>query len=159
MRQAEERAVGHLLHFLPDSLTSYPIIFPAVKTTATASTPGRSVSSAVPSPNLLRPANVGPESERLLRKSHSSESLRDQSGKDKETGFAKFLAARRPQGAPKEGLEEERKAGIGEGAEVERDGYRQWIRVSVEPDGKGFGYSGNTVDVGIADLRTMRMTR
>ena len=140
------KTANHLLHFLPHSLTSYALTLPSSSTVPQrASSPNnRAVSSAVPSPNLLRP-RVSGEHERSIRRNRSMGNLEDEAHlHDKETGFAKFLAHRRP--ATKEEIISH-KAAIGEGKEVERDGYVDWSTVRLDDSGNGLGIRENAVDV------------
>lgn len=109
------------------------------------------MSSVHPSPNLLHPsASVGSEKE--LRRSRSLVSLHTEEHKEKEGGFAKFLAGRRLQGQPKEAVEEI-KAGLGEATEVERDGYGDWTSIQVSgEDGLGIGDGTVNVSSGVRPL-------
>ena len=128
----------YILHFLPHSLTSYPIVFPRAPPAPNASSNIRSVSSSQPG----RSSTPQPGG---LRKSHSTLSLNEERApKERETGFAKFLASRKAQ--PKEEVEEV-KAGIEEGIEVERDGYGDWTSIVMVSEGDGMGIGNQSVDV------------
>jgi hypothetical protein len=74
--------------------------------------------------------------------------------KDKEKRFTKFLAKR----PPNQKAEQVDKSlpGIGEGVEVERNGYAPWTRVVLQPSGAGAGISRDSVDVshGISSLES-----
>jgi hypothetical protein len=65
--------------------------------------------------------------------------------KEKERGFAKFLAARRNKGV--EEVVKEDKAGLGEGKEVERDGGGVWMEIWIGKDGTGIGVMEQGVEV------------
>lgn len=80
-----------------------------------------------------------------MRRNRSLQSLHEES-KEKETGFAKFLAARRAPNAQKEAAEDQ-KAGLGEGKEVERDGYGAWNAVKMSESGDGVGVGHESIDV------------
>jgi hypothetical protein len=141
-----ERLANHLLHFLPHSLTSYPVHFPSSVAASMHFSGNRSVSSTAASTNILRPGTPLAEREKALRKTHSSASLQDDATREKETGFAKFLASKRPQPQPRNS-DVESKAGVGEGKEVERDGYCDWTHVLVQLDGHGLGHNDESIDV------------
>ena len=86
-----------------------------------------------------------------MRRSRSLVSLNTDEHKEKEGGFAKFLAARRPQGPPREVLEET-KAGLGEASEVERDGYGDWTSVRIS-GGDGLGIDADSIHVRVSAPR------
>jgi hypothetical protein len=132
-----------LLHFLPHSLISYAVTYPSTASSSAPNPGSRAVSSTNPSPNSS--STFLSDAKKSLRRNKSLQSLNEAS-KEKETTFAKFLAARRPQNAQKEAVEE-KAAGIGEGREVERDGYGEWSAVKVSSNGDGIGIGQETVDV------------
>ncbi|KAK6908897.1 hypothetical protein I203_102903 [Kwoniella mangroviensis CBS 8507] len=171
---------SYLIHSTPTSLTSYPIIFPthpssqdttpAIK----ASPQMRAVSSAFPSP-YLRSSTPDPSAQRsresTLRKSASYTHLKDSASspllgdhshpkedKDKEKGFAKFLA-RRDWGrkGKEDDKPEEPSPGIGEGQEVERDGGGNWDRIVIGEKGEGLGWKDGSVDVFWTDGKKLKM--
>ncbi len=150
------------MHATATSLTSYPILFPSTISSmppSRAPTPRgmpnlRVASSAFPSP-LLRSTTPTP-SEPALRGTHSFTSLRDAANEPvlprPEKGFAKFLAARRVDWSGKrqniDGGSDESQIGIGEGVEVERDGYGAWNFIRMNENGEGVGVAEDAVDVG-----------
>ncbi|WWD04165.1 hypothetical protein V865_002231 [Kwoniella europaea PYCC6329] len=171
---------SYLIHSTPTSLTSYPIIFPTHPssqdtTPAIKASPQiRAVSSAFPSP-YLRSSTPDPSAQRsresTLRKSASYTHLKDSASspllgdhshpkedKDKEKGFAKFLA-RRDWG--RKGKEDEKpeepSPGIGEGQEVERDGGGNWDRIVIGGKGEGVGWKDGSVDVIWTDGKKLKM--
>ena len=93
---------------------------------------------------LLRPGTPEPE----LRRNRSFASIREAIAQPTpEKGFAKFLAARRPRGPPKEDGGDASQIGIGEGKEVERDGYGAWTSFRMLSTGDGVGVAEDAVDV------------
>nr|XP_019043333.1 hypothetical protein I302_07908 [Kwoniella bestiolae CBS 10118]OCF22263.1 hypothetical protein I302_07908 [Kwoniella bestiolae CBS 10118] len=169
---------SYLMHCTPTSLTSYPIIFPssAPSTTATpalkASPQIRAVSSAFSSP-YLRSSTPDPSAQRSressLRKSASYTHLKESASspllgdhpkedREKEKGFAKFLA-RRDWG--RKGKEDEKpeepSPGIGEGKEVERDGGGGWDGIAVHGQNEGAGWKDGSIDVFWTDGKKLRI--
>ncbi|OCF37103.1 hypothetical protein I316_01008 [Kwoniella heveanensis BCC8398] len=155
-----------LLHSTMTSFMSYPIIFPAISAGSQQATPQaraspqvRSVSSMIPSP-YMRSATPDPSHSRQssqnhhgLRKSASHTHLpapySSGAGKEKEGGFAKFLAAKRADWSRKgkeEDKPEEPSPGIGEGKEVERDGGGGWDNIAVVGR-EGLGWKGDAIDL------------
>lgn len=173
---------SYLLHATPSSLTSYPIIFPSPPSgpssrheTPRASPALRSVSAVAPSPTVPQGiAHLGePKShdeEPLLRRNRSLASVREvaenphhDKEKDKEKGFAKFLAARRADwqsGASKgqKDMPEAPHVGLGEGVEVQRDGYGEWASIKLRDNGEGAGISRGEVAVSMEDLISREQT-
>jgi len=150
---AAERSASYLLHFLPHSLTSYPIEFATDATSPPAPIGNRAVSSGNPSPALG--SNLTVDAEKSLRRNKSMQSLNEES-KEKETGFAKFLAARRAQ-TPQREVSDETKAGIGEGIEVVRDGYGEWKSVKMSASGEGIGIGAEAVDLFRCDGKSLEV--
>jgi hypothetical protein len=77
--------------------------------------------------------------------------------KDKEMGFAKFLAARRADwhsGASKgqKDAPETPHVGLGEGVEVQRDGYGEWTSIKLRDNGEGAGIAQQEVAVSVDGL-------
>lgn len=158
---ADPDSVSYLVHATPNSLTSYPILFPSAIPSvppSRAPTPHgtphhRAVSSAVPSP-ILRTAATVP-SDQGLRKTRSVTSIRDAAAEPvhpkAEKGFAKFLAARRADWGGKShmkgNMSGDAQLGIGEGVEVERDGYGAWKTIKLKENGDGVGLAEGCVDV------------
>jgi hypothetical protein len=151
-----DKVASYMLHATPASLTSYPITFPSGAIPPSIST------SVTGSPQILRSSSPAPTSNRpeaALRRTGSLASLRSTASthtshpeSKAEKGFAKFLAARRADWQGGAGQVEEReeqadvRLGIGEGVEVERDGYGCWKAIVVK--GKdGLGVGDDTVDV------------
>jgi hypothetical protein len=133
---------SYLLHATSDSLTSYPVTFRATDNIAFAP-PSRAITPVPRSVSSTTASSPNPE--HTLRRNASLASLRDVEPKDKDRGFAKFLAVRRNKG-PEE-KEKEDKVGIGEGKEVERDGGGSWRMIKVGEGGEGVGIALSTVDV------------
>ncbi|WVF68617.1 hypothetical protein IAT40_003387 [Kwoniella sp. CBS 6097] len=170
-----------LSHSTTTSFMSYPIIFPTNTSQSQHATPLaraspqiRSVSSRIPSP-YMRSATPDPsharqpsQSHRGLRKSASHTHLRDSiaapllgsetessngGSKEKEGGFAKFLAAKRADWSRK-GKEEDKpedpSPGVGEGKEVERDGGGGWEGIEIV-DREGLGWKADAIDIFLCD--------
>ena len=103
-----------------------------------------------PTPRLGSPAIDG---EPVVRRNRSFASLRDTAQEQpKEKGFAKLLAVARKadwQGKPSGKEEEEGRKAIelGEGKEVERDGYGHWTKFIIRNDGQGLGLSSDAIHV------------
>lgn len=145
---------NYLIHATPTSLTSYPIIFPQYK----ASCPGslqlqpRHSSSAFPSRSHTPNPESSDASSSLLRKSASSSRLLDShqsQAYEKEHSFAKFLARRTDWSKKKDeehGIQPTIHPGLGEGKEVERDGYGHWTRIKLHENGEGVGWTDDGVD-------------
>nr|XP_019009161.1 uncharacterized protein I206_05807 [Kwoniella pini CBS 10737]OCF47942.1 hypothetical protein I206_05807 [Kwoniella pini CBS 10737] len=132
---------SYLLHCTSTSLTSYPIVFP--------STPD--ASSATESPAIKASPQIRAVSASFahLKESVSSPSLGDNHPKEeKKEGFAKFLARRdwRVKGKEEDKVDEQQ-PGIGEGAEMERNGGGDWNRIAIHEDGEGAGWGDNDVDL------------
>ncbi|WVQ79391.1 hypothetical protein IAT38_001488 [Cryptococcus sp. DSM 104549] len=158
---------NYLIHATPSSLTSYPVIFPPVHTPSPSpqlrATPQqRATSSAYPSPAHLRAptpeiSHSKESAASALRKSASAHDLSERGDKH-EKGFAKFLAARRADWSRK-GKEDEKVEevvpGLGEGSEVERDGYGHWKRIVLDVTGEGVGWGDDSVDMFQCDGKTM----
>jgi hypothetical protein len=131
-----------LLHSTPTSLTSYPIIFPP-PTPSHSNVPTR---VSTPAPRSVSSTQASPNPDSVIRRAESFASLRDvEPSREKERGFAKFLAGRRNKGV--EEKEKEDKVGLGEGKEVERDGGGLWSKIKLEPNGAGLGMARDAVDV------------
>ncbi|WWD20135.1 hypothetical protein CI109_104611 [Kwoniella shandongensis] len=161
-----------IIHATPQSLTSYPIIFPSLPTNSSnsplpkTSPQLRSSSSLLPS-SIARSATPNPsqvkEQHEGLRKSASHSQLKEaaetSSANDRpEKGFAKYLAVKRADWGRKgkdEDKVEEVIPGIGEGKEVERDGYGNWKRIKLCADGDGVGWADDAVDLFHCDGKTM----
>ena len=78
--------------------------------------------------------------------------LNEDKPKHAETGFAKFLASRRPHGEAKsEKVPETIPAGLGESKEVERDGYGAWSIIRMNADGMGVGVGDGAIDVSLSE--------
>ncbi|KIR29487.1 hypothetical protein I307_01393 [Cryptococcus deuterogattii 99/473] len=154
---------NYLIHATPTSLTSYPIIFPQYK----ASCPGslqfqpRHSSSAFPSRSHTPNPESSDASSSLLRKSASSSRLLDSHqshAHEKEHSFARFLARRTDWSKKKDeehGSQPIINPGLGEGKEVERDGYGHWTRIKLKENGEGVGWTDDGVDEFQCDGKSM----
>jgi len=150
---AADALAAYLLHFLPHSLTSYPIDFATDATSPPTPISNRAVSSGNPSQALG--SNLTVDAEKSLRRNKSMQSLNEES-KEKETGFAKFLAARRAQ-TPQREVSDETKAGVGEGIEVVRDGYGEWKSVKMSASGEGIGIGAEAIDLFRCDGKSLEV--
>ncbi|WWC92997.1 uncharacterized protein L201_007961 [Kwoniella dendrophila CBS 6074] len=173
----------YLLHSTSTSFMSYPINFPSQPPSKNptpimkASPQIRAVSSAVPS-NYARSSTPDPAHVRTrelsreqpsLRKSASYTHLKESAStpllehskeeKEKEKGFAKFLARRDwvSKKAKEEDKPEELSPGIGEGKEVERDGGGGWTNILVHENGEAVGWKDDAVDIFWIDGKQMQM--
>lgn len=88
-----------------------------------------------------------------MRKSASSSRLLDSHqshAHEKEHSFARFLARRTDWSKKKDeehGSQPIINPGLGEGKEVERDGYGHWTRIKLKENGEGVGWTDDGVDV------------
>jgi hypothetical protein len=108
------------------------------------------VSSTVPSPSIPQHGSV-PHQPNALRRNRSFASIKEPEHQYQEKGFAKFLAAKRADWQGHKGhkdVAETVRAGVGEGWEVQRDGYGEWRRLVID-DERGAGLSPTSVDVGL----------
>ncbi|ODO06895.1 hypothetical protein I350_04255 [Cryptococcus amylolentus CBS 6273] len=162
---------SYLLHATPTSLMSYPIIF-APDDHPSKSPPGqqaRHVSAALPSrsptPNIASSAGS-------VRKSRSSSNLTSDPShhpspdtSEKEKSIHNFLSLPNGPHWPSRKKEPEKAeealpaAGLGEGREVERDGYGHWERMVLGEggEGEGAGWSEYGVDVFSCDGKSMQV--
>ena len=153
----------HLLHLLADTLTSYALRIasqsakPLIPPERYNSPLPRSVTAAFTSknPSLLRPSTPGPAStgEPPLSKNKSFTSLRPEGerpgpgGEDR--GLSGLLGRRKAPKSPTVLETNESAVELGEGKEVERDGYGQWSGIRISHDGEGIGWTDEAVDVSL----------
>ncbi|OXG25397.1 hypothetical protein C367_03219 [Cryptococcus neoformans Ze90-1] len=156
----QDNDTNYLIHATPTSLTSYPIIFPQCKPSPSSSQPRHSsaaYSSRSHTPNL----ESSDASSSLLRKSASSSRLLDPHqfhSHEKEHSFARFLARRTEWSKKKDeehGDQPIIQPGLGEGKEVERDGYGHWTRIKLNENGEGVGWADDGVDEFQCDGKSM----
>jgi hypothetical protein len=166
LRQLKLQAAT-LVHFTSASLMSYPISLPMANKSGPPSrseTPRPSgrpdirsflpLRSATPQPPKLR--NVESTATESVKKNKSFVTVRDATltpsprlGEKLEAGLGRFLAARRGDskrskspGDPKDLY------GLGEGVEMQRDGYLDWRKVFMkEGTGEGVGVREDAIDV------------
>ncbi|WVQ75054.1 hypothetical protein IAR50_004663 [Cryptococcus sp. DSM 104548] len=162
---------NYLLHATPTSLISYPIIFPPEyhPSKSSQTRQARHVSAALPSPSSTPNATSTAASG---RRSRSSSNLTTDtshpsppSHTEKDKGIHNFLSL--PTGPhwpsrkkePEKAEEAPPAAGLGEGKEVERDGYGHWEGMVLEQDGggEGAGWSGYGVDLFSCDGKSMQV--
>ncbi|ORY34903.1 hypothetical protein BCR39DRAFT_515490 [Naematelia encephala] len=150
---------SYILHTTATSFLSYPIIFPPspspLPSRSTTPKPNKSGTTS-PGLSVFRPSTPSATSgsgkdENGIRNTRSPVSIRDGDG-SKETGFAKFLAARRAdwhgaQDKDRDSMKSDQSVGIGEGIEVERDGHGGWTRIQVANGGEGVGLSDDAIDL------------
>lgn len=146
---------NYLIHATPTSLTSYPIIYSKHKASPSSSLqlhPGHS-SAAYPSRSHTPNLESSDASSSLLRKSVSSSRLLDPHQShphEKEHSFARFLARRTDWSKKKDeehGDQPIIHPALGEGKEVERDGYGHWTRIKLHENGEGVGWADDGIDV------------
>lgn len=146
---------NYLIHATPTSLTSYPIIYSQHKASPSSSLqlhPGHS-SAAYPSRSHTPNLESSDASSSLLRKSVSSSRLLDPHQShphEKEHSFARFLARRTDWSKKKDeehGDQPIIHPALGEGKEVERDGYGHWTRIKLHENGEGVGWADDGIDV------------
>ncbi|EIW71713.1 hypothetical protein TREMEDRAFT_27484 [Tremella mesenterica DSM 1558] len=164
---------NYLIHATATSLTSYPIIFPKISGPSSLSPSSlsghpnqnlqdpdmtqqqnrpsqlRAVSSANVSPNI-QPLHALEGNEPAPRRNRSLVSLRE-GEQQKERRFARFLAVKKMDWPIKSGVkeqkEEQRSVELGEGCEVERDGYGHWKKLILHVNGEGLGISDDVAHV------------
>ena len=170
----QDKEDQYLLHFSSESLTSYPLKRPSppqspIPPSARHASPlPRAVTAAFSSQNLsiLRPSTPNPtagssllsvKDDQPLRRNKSFTSLRPEAAErpsrlEADHGLGRLLGRRlrsgskgttEPEGNSTENLQ------LGEGREVERDGYGEWTQVVLKSDGEGAGVSDEAVDVSL----------
>ncbi|RXK36360.1 hypothetical protein M231_06397 [Tremella mesenterica] len=155
--------VNYLIHATATSLTSYPIIFPQISGPSSLSP---SSLSGHPNQNLQDP-NMTQQQNRpsqlrapAPRRNRSLVSLRE-GEQQKERGFARFLAVKKMDWQIKSGVkeqkEEQRSVELGEGCEVERDGYGHWKKLILHVNGEGLGISDDVAHVFWCDGKTLHV--
>ena len=171
----KDNQTDYLLHFSSDSLTSYPLKHqsppqsPIPPIARHASPLPRAVTAAFSSQNisLLRPSTPGPSAEpsslsakgdQPIRKNTSFTSLRPEAAErlpkvDVDRSLGRLLGGKRLRSGSKShteaGTEAEATLQLGEGREVERDGYGEWARLILKSDGEGVGLVDTAVDVSL----------
>ncbi|ORX37934.1 hypothetical protein BD324DRAFT_623874 [Kockovaella imperatae] len=166
---------GHpqLLHFLSLSLMSYPIQSPSMAVQSSQepdrqSSPfPRAVPAVLTTPSLsiLRSATPNPSTSSRrddppLRKNKSYVALRpetedatpvraDKSETDR--GLSGLLGRRKAPKVSSAKAQDDAPLSIGEGKEVERDGFGEWVGIKMSSDGEGLGWTDDAVDVFTCD--------
>lgn len=134
---------SYILHATPTSLMSYAIEFPQ-------SPPGSRSSTPVPpshSSSTTGSPHLGPNSARRIGALANVRSTSGSSTQDtKQSGLAKFLAARRMTSKKPDTDTVQSAAGVKQGIEVQRDGGGHWFSVRLHDSGQGIGLGDGHVE-------------